>query len=138
MPLTTYGGVFLFAPPGGRIVDLFEDKRDQPDLDGEASAVMRMDRTPLAERMRPKTLDEVVGQEHLLAPGKLLRRAIEADRLTSLILYGPPGCGRPSRRAVLSKASPGASSMVPPSRVKSSVPRTSRNWQCPPDTSSMR
>ncbi|MBU1908745.1 MAG: replication-associated recombination protein A, partial [Verrucomicrobia bacterium] len=51
-------------------------------------------RRPLAARMRPQTLDEVVGQEHLLGPGKLLRRAIEADRLGSLILYGPPGCGK--------------------------------------------
>ena len=49
---------------------------------------------PLAVRMRPQTLEEFVGQEHLVGPGKLLRRAIEADRLTSLILYGPPGCGK--------------------------------------------
>jgi len=46
---------------------------------------------PLAARMRPRTLDEFVGQEHILAPGKLLRRAIEADRLPSLIISGPPG-----------------------------------------------
>src|SRR4030043_2490820 len=46
---------------------------------------------PLAYRMCPKTLDEYVGQRHILGPGKLLRRAIEADRITSLILYGPPG-----------------------------------------------
>lgn len=52
------------------------------------------DRVPLAERLRPQTLDEIVGQEHILAPGKLLRRAIEADRLTSLILYGPPARAR--------------------------------------------
>ena len=51
-------------------------------------------REPLAARMRPRTLDEVVGQERILGPGKLLRRAIEADRLNSLILYGPPGCGK--------------------------------------------
>jgi putative ATPase len=51
---------------------------------------------PLAVRMRPKTLDEFVGQEHILGKGKLLRRAIEADRLSSLILYGPPGCGKTS------------------------------------------
>lgn len=44
--------------------------------------------------MRPRALDQFVGQEHLLASGKLLRRAIEADRLSSLILYGPPGCGK--------------------------------------------
>ena len=49
---------------------------------------------PLAVRMRPRTLDEFVGQAHLLGPGKLLRRAIEADRIASLILYGPPGCGK--------------------------------------------
>jgi len=51
---------------------------------------------PLSVRMRPRSLDEVVGQEHILGQGKLLRRAIEADRLNSLILYGPPGCGKTS------------------------------------------
>jgi putative ATPase len=49
---------------------------------------------PLASRMRPRTLDEFVGQDHILAPGKLLRRAIEADRLPSVILSGPPGTGK--------------------------------------------
>ena len=49
---------------------------------------------PLAARMRPRNLSEYVGQLHLLGPGKVLRRAIEADRLTSVILYGPPGCGK--------------------------------------------
>jgi putative ATPase len=51
---------------------------------------------PLAARMRPKTLAEYVGQTHILGPGKLLRRAIESDRLTSIILYGPPGVGKTS------------------------------------------
>ncbi|TZE83497.1 replication-associated recombination protein A [Calorimonas adulescens] len=51
---------------------------------------------PLAMRMRPDTLDEFVGQGHILGKGKVLRRAIEADRLTSLILYGPPGTGKTS------------------------------------------
>ncbi|MCM8795711.1 MAG: replication-associated recombination protein A [Candidatus Omnitrophica bacterium] len=51
---------------------------------------------PLAVRMRPTTLEEFVGQEHLLGKGKPLRRAIEADRLSSLILYGPPGVGKTS------------------------------------------
>lgn len=51
---------------------------------------------PLAVRMRPRSLDEVVGQSHLLAAGKILRRAIQADRLTSLILFGPPGAGKTS------------------------------------------
>src|SRR5215813_8385175 len=49
---------------------------------------------PLAVRMRPQTLDEFVGQQHFLGPGKLLRRMLEADRLTSVIFYGPPGTGK--------------------------------------------
>lgn len=49
---------------------------------------------PLAERMRPRSLEEFVGQAHILGEGKLLRRAIEADRLSSLILWGPPGTGK--------------------------------------------
>jgi len=51
---------------------------------------------PLAARMRPRTLDEYIGQQHILGPGRLLRRAIEADRFTSLIFYGPPGVGKTS------------------------------------------
>ena len=51
-------------------------------------------RAPLADRMRPRTFDEFIGQAHIVGPGKLLRRAIEADRLTSSIFYGPPGCGK--------------------------------------------
>ncbi len=49
---------------------------------------------PLPMRMRPRTLDEFVGQQHFLGPGRLLRRMLEADRLTSVIFYGPPGCGK--------------------------------------------
>ena len=50
---------------------------------------------PLAARMRPRTLDEYIGQEEILGPGKLLRRAIEADRLfSSILLWGPPGTGK--------------------------------------------
>jgi len=51
---------------------------------------------PLAVRMRPRNLDEFTGQEHILSKGKLLRRAIDADRLSSLVLYGPPGIGKTS------------------------------------------
>lgn len=50
--------------------------------------------SPLSHRMRPQTLDEYVGQRHILGPGKLLSRAIEADRISSLIFYGPPGVGK--------------------------------------------
>ena len=49
---------------------------------------------PLAERMRPRDLDEIVGQQRLLAPGKALRRALEAGRVHSMVLWGPPGCGK--------------------------------------------
>lgn len=56
---------------------------------------------PLAARMRPRTLDEFVGQEHMVGPGRLLRRAIEADRLTSIILYGPPGTGKTTLAMVI-------------------------------------
>src|SRR5688572_21421875 len=49
---------------------------------------------PLAVRMRPRSLEEFVGQQHFLGPGKLLRRMLEADRLTSVIFYGPPGTGK--------------------------------------------
>jgi putative ATPase len=54
----------------------------------------RQERAPLADRMRPRTLDQFVGQDHILGEGKLLRRAIQADRVTSLLLYGPPGTGK--------------------------------------------
>jgi putative ATPase len=58
---------------------------------------------PLAARMRPRTLDEFVGQEHILASGKLLRRAIEADRLPSLIISGPPGSGKTTLAYVIAE-----------------------------------
>ncbi len=65
-------------------MDLFDSLRDQN------RALAR----PLAARMRPRTLDDYVGQDHFLGPGKLLRRMLLADRLNSLIFYGPPGCGK--------------------------------------------
>lgn len=56
---------------------------------------------PLADRMRPSTLDDYLGQQDILGPGKLLRRAIDADRITSIILYGPPGTGKTSLAQVI-------------------------------------
>jgi putative ATPase len=65
------------------------------DLFGQALENRMKSEAPLAERMRPRTMDEFVGQEHITAPGRLLRRAIEADRLfSSILLYGPPGTGK--------------------------------------------
>ncbi len=71
------------------------------DLFQQKEAENMASRLPLAARMRPQTLDAIVGQDHILAPGKLLRRAIESDRLGSLILYGPPGCGKTSLAEVI-------------------------------------
>jgi len=64
------------------------------DLFGAAAETRIAQRAPLAAKLRPTRLDDIVGQQHLLGPGKPLRRLIEADRLTSVILWGPPGCGK--------------------------------------------
>ena len=58
---------------------------------------------PLAARMRPRTLDEFVGQKQILAPGKLLRRILEADRISSVVFYGPPGTGKTSLAELIAK-----------------------------------
>ena len=63
---------------------------------------------PLADRMRPRTLAEFIGQEHLVGPGRLLRRAIEADRLTSSIFFGPPGCGKTTLASIIAGATKAA------------------------------
>lgn len=72
-------------------MDLFEHAR-QEQIEKEA---------PLAARMRPRTLDEFAGQEHIVGPGRLLRRAIQADQMSSLIFYGPPGTGKTTLAAVI-------------------------------------
>ena len=58
-------------------------------------------RAPLADRMRPRTLDEFIGQKHIVGKGRLLRRAIETDTLTSSIFFGPPGCGKTTLASVI-------------------------------------
>lgn len=67
---------------------------DQMDLFGYAGEQKRKKEEPLAARMRPETLEEYVGQEHIIGEGRLLRRAIQADKLSSIIFYGPPGTGK--------------------------------------------
>jgi putative ATPase len=62
---------------------------------------------PLADRMRPRTLDDVIGQNHIVGPGRLLRRAIQADRLSSVIFYGPPGTGKTSLARVIANTTRG-------------------------------
>ena len=75
----------------GNNLDLFEAGR-RP---------QRESQQPLAARLRPRTLDEYIGQDHILGPGRLLRRAIEADQISSLIFYGPPGTGKTTLAAVI-------------------------------------
>ena len=77
----------LCLPYFSSVQDLFTDQE-------EANVETVSNAAPLATRMRPRSLEEFVGQEHILGPGKLLRRAIEADRLPSVILSGPPGTGK--------------------------------------------
>jgi putative ATPase len=71
----------------------------EPDLLSADNAALR----PLAERMRPRTLDEMVGQRRLLAPGSALRRAIESGHVHSMILWGPPGCGKTTLALLLAQ-----------------------------------
>ena len=73
------------------------------DLFEHRGKVLTAQDAPLAARMRPRTLEEYVGQDHLMAPGRLLRRAIEADRLSSIIFYGPPGTGKTTLAQVIAR-----------------------------------
>src|SRR2546421_1140693 len=82
----------LFAPPAApepAFAENQQPKRQRP--------------APLAARMRPRSLDEFVGQTHILGAGQLLRRAIESDRLQSLIFYGPPGTGKTSLAQLIAR-----------------------------------
>ena len=86
-----YYRCIIVTMPSDKAPDLFDAV-----LDDKLRA-----RAPLAVRMRPRSLDEFVGQQHFIGPGKLLRRMLEADRLTSLIFFGPPGTGKTSLARII-------------------------------------
>src|SRR6266568_9423789 len=81
----------LFAPPSNT------------ETAADPAAATTAQPAPLAARMRPRSLDEYAGQTHLLGPGQLLRRAIESDRIQSLIFYGPPGTAKTSLAQIIAR-----------------------------------
>jgi putative ATPase len=96
--------------------DFFASPASEPP---RAVAAVAHASAPLAARMRPRTLDDYVGQQHILAEGKLLRRAVQADRFSSIILYGPPGVGKTTLAHIISQET--KSRFVALSGVESSV-----------------
>src|SRR5262245_25466906 len=83
--------------------DLFASASASTPAGSEAAAIDTTRHQPLAARMRPRDLTEFAGQSHILGPGQLLRRAIEADRIQSLIFYGPPGTGKTSLAQIIAR-----------------------------------
>src|SRR5881409_1232064 len=94
-------------------------RRNPLSLFAEAARTRAERNAPLAARMRPRTLDEFVGQEHLVGEGRVLRRAIDADQLLSMVFWGPPGAGKTTLARII--ASLTSSHFEPVSAVASGV-----------------
>jgi putative ATPase len=90
-------------------MDMFEQQAEQQQLE----------QAPLATRMRPNNLNNFVGQEHILGKGRVLRRAIESDRIPSVILWGPPGCGKTTLAYIIANST--GANFSPVSAVTASV-----------------
>jgi len=93
----------LFGGPGG-VSKRTTKGRTKPAVSSGRPPPEAPASAPLAARMRPRSLDDLVGQQHLLAPGSVLRGLIEEDRLRSVLLYGPPGTGKTSIAHVIAQA----------------------------------
>jgi len=91
---------YIFIVTGN---DLFSTRSGESLPETEKPDLAHPAPEPLAARMRPRNLDEFAGQQHILAPGQLLRRAIEADRIQSLIFFGPPGTGKTSLAQIIAR-----------------------------------
>src|SRR3984885_4682331 len=91
---------------------LFKTIEPEPEAESQAGR-------PLADRMRPRTLDEFIGQEELLGPGKPLRTQIERDDLSSMLLWGPPGCGKTTLARIIAKTT--RSDFIPFSAVLAGI-----------------
>ena len=105
--------------------DLFNSEPEPQDENPRADRQASPRQTPLAARMRPRTLDEYADQQHILKPGMLLRRAIEADRIQSLIFYGPPGTGKTTLAQIIANRTESKFERL--SGVESNV--ASRRWR---------
>jgi putative ATPase len=104
-PSSTGAGILLTRRfPGATLggMDLFQQGAEDEGERGAPRVPGELTRAPLAERMRPRVLEELIGQSHLLGPGKALRLIIDSGHLPSIIFWGPPGCGKSSLARILS------------------------------------
>src|SRR5260370_40410251 len=106
-PVTVAAGGNVLLGSGGAAVVMSKSRKKADDLFLAQRQANLRQAQPLAARMRPRTLDEFVGQQHFLGPGKLLRRLLQADRLTSAIFYGPPGSGKTALAHVITNYTQG-------------------------------
>lgn len=96
----------VYGPRRGSVPSYHHKEVNEMDLFSYSQESMPNNRL-LADRLRPTSLDEYIGQEHVVGPGKLLRRAIEADQVSSILLYGPPGCGKTTLAHIISQHTQG-------------------------------
>ena len=85
------------------VLSVYTKKRNRTDMNDQVSLLEQPVAQPLAARLRPETLDEIVGQQHLLGPGRILRRIIEQDAVSSMIFWGPPGVGKTTLATVIAR-----------------------------------